>query len=55
MNDYDINVLLLSTKYHNLDMTPDEADQFDIDRKFAQENFDLELDDDIIFESIVID
>jgi hypothetical protein len=51
MNDYDfrdtgfkLEALLMKAKYHNLDMTPAEADQYDIDRKWEQE-MSIELDD----------
>lgn len=51
MNDYDfrdigfkLEALLMKSKYHNLDMTPAEADQYDIDRKFEQE-MDIEYED----------
>ena len=53
MNDYDrrdarlmLNNLavMMQAKYHNLDMTPAEADQYDIDRKFEQE-MDIEYED----------
>jgi len=42
MNDYE--VALMKAKYHNLGMTPTEADQYDIDRKFEQE-MSIEFDD----------
>jgi hypothetical protein len=51
MNDYDfrdvgfkLEALLMKSKYHKLDMTPAEADQYDIDRKFEQE-MDIEYED----------
>jgi hypothetical protein len=42
MRDYE--VVLMKAKYHNLDMTPAEADQYDIDRKWEQE-MSIEFED----------